>query len=138
MDIDILLQGEVKPSPKNALPNKLDQIYQEIKDMAKKYKACAIVAEVLYSHHKHPTTLGILAQVRGVVALLSQHLNLEFFEYSPTKARKSFLGRGNVNSEQVKKMAEKEVKKRVEQKVKKKVKRRAETIVIRRVEKKKK
>ena len=65
-----------------------------------------MVVEKLYSHHKHPTTLGVLSQVKGVAALLAHRTNLKLFEYAPTRARQSFLGKGSANSEQVKKMAE--------------------------------
>ncbi|MCF7893155.1 MAG: crossover junction endodeoxyribonuclease RuvC, partial [Candidatus Omnitrophica bacterium] len=66
----------------------------------------AIIVEKLYSHYRHPTTLGVLAQVKGVIALLAYQSNLNYFEYPPTKARKAMLGKGNVDSTQVKKMAE--------------------------------
>ena len=37
---------------------------------------------------------------------MAEKFGLEFYEFSPTRARKSFLGKGNANSLQVKKMAE--------------------------------
>lgn len=106
LDIKLLKEGEIKPSSKNALPQKLNYIFNELKKELKNYRPGALIAETLYSHHRHPTTLGILAQVRGVVALLAEQEKVSFFEYSPTRARKSFIGRGNANSEQVKKMAQ--------------------------------
>lgn len=106
LEVNLLKEGEIKPNPKHGLPQKLSCIFEKIKEEIQEYKPEAIVIEKLYSHHRHPTTLGILAQVRGVVVLLSYQKKIALFEYSPTRARKSFLGRGNVNSQQVKKMAE--------------------------------
>ncbi len=106
LDIKLLIEGQVQPNPQRHLPEKLNQIYSKLEDETKRFAFKAIIVEKLYSHHKHPTTLGVLAQVRGVVALLAHKKNLQFFEYSPTRARKSFLGRGRGNSQQVKKMAE--------------------------------
>lgn len=105
-DVVLIREGELKPSAFKLLPQKLSHIFEGLRSIITEFNPDAIVVEQLYSHHKHPVTLGILAQVRGVVALLAHQSNLKFIEYSPTRARKSFLGRGNVNSVQVKKMAE--------------------------------
>ena len=106
LEVSLVKEGQIKPDSRHALSQKLNQIFEELKKEIKEYRPEAIVVEKLYSHHRHPTTLGILAQVRGVVVLLAHQQGITLFEYSPTRARKSFLGRGNVNSQQVKKMAE--------------------------------
>lgn len=106
LEVSLIKEGQIKPDSRLGLPQKLNHIFEELKKEVRKYRPEAIVVEKLYSHYRHPTTLGVLAQVRGVVVLLSDQEKIAFFEYSPTRARKSFLGRGNVNSQQVKKMAE--------------------------------
>ena len=106
LEISLIEEGEVKPNLRQTLSQKLNQIFEELKKEVEKYKPEAIVVEKLYSHYRHPTTLGVLAQVRGIVVLLAHQQGITLFEYSPTRARKSFLGQGNANSQQVKKMAE--------------------------------
>ncbi|MFH1503829.1 MAG: crossover junction endodeoxyribonuclease RuvC [Candidatus Omnitrophota bacterium] len=106
LTIDLIKQGQIIPNPKHALPQKLNCIFDGLSEEIAQYNPEAIIVEKLYSHHRHPTTLGVLAQVRGVVGLLAYQKELGFFEYSSTRARKSFLGKGSANSEQVKKMAE--------------------------------
>lgn len=106
LEVELLKEGQIKPNPKEALPDKLGYIYRELFKEATQHKPKAIVVEKLYSHYRHPTTLGVLAQVRGIVALFANQEGLGFFEYSPTRARKAFLGKGNANSRQVRKMAE--------------------------------
>jgi len=106
LEVSLIKEGQIKPDPRRGLPQKLSHIFEELKKEVREYRPKAIVVEKLYSHYRHPTTLGVLAQVRGVVVLLSSQEKIALFEYSPTRARKSFLGRGNVNSQQVKKMAE--------------------------------
>jgi len=106
LEVSLVKEGEVKPDPSQSLAQKLSHIFEELKKEIRKYRPEAVIVEKLYSHHRHPTTLGILAQIRGVVVLLSEQEKISLFEYSPTRARKSFLGRGNANSQQVKKMAE--------------------------------
>jgi len=106
LEIKLLKENQIKPNPKKTLPEKLNYIFEELEKQIFEFNPKALIVEKLYSHYRHPATLGVLAQVRGVVALLAHKKNIGFFEYSPTRARKSFLGRGNVTSEQVKKMAE--------------------------------
>ena len=106
VDPQLLFDGEIKPSFRYTLPKKLNYIFEALGRVISTYKVCVIVVEVLYAHHCHVTTLGLLAHVRGVVALLAQRAGVGFFEYAPTRARKSFLGKGSARSEQVKKMAE--------------------------------
>jgi len=105
-NVHLIKQGEIKPKPSDTMPVKLDMIVTELEKQVEEFKPGAVVVETLYSHHKHPTTLGILAQVKGVIALFSQRWGIEYFEFSTTRARKSFLGKGNVDSLRVKKMAE--------------------------------
>ena len=106
LDVDLVKEGQIKPDPKEAFPQKLNHIFAGLEKEINQYDPKVLVVEKLYSHYRHPTTLGVLAQVRGVVALLAYQRKIGFFEYSPTRARKSFLGKGNANSAQVKKMAE--------------------------------
>jgi len=106
LDVELIKEEQIKPNLKQTLAQKLNFIFEELKKEVVRYNPEAIIVEKLYSHYRHPTTLGVLAQVKGVTALLSQQNQIGYFEYSPTRARKSFLGKGSVNSDQVKKMAE--------------------------------
>ncbi|MCF7873571.1 MAG: crossover junction endodeoxyribonuclease RuvC [Candidatus Omnitrophica bacterium] len=104
--INLIKEGQIKPDPKKNLPEKLHLIYAELKKEIIDYSLKAIIVEKLYSHYRHPTTLGVLAQVKGIIALLAYQSELDYFQYPPTRARKAMLGKGNVDSKQVKKMAE--------------------------------
>lgn len=99
-------QAQIEPDPKEDLPHRLHLIFAKLKEEISLNSPEAIIVEKLYSHYRHPTTLGVLAQVKGIIALLAHQSNLNYFEYSSTKARKAMLGKGNVDSKQVKKMAE--------------------------------
>ncbi len=106
LDVSLIKEGEVKTKPSMSLPKKLFFIHKKFIDVINEYKPGVLVLEKLYSHYRHPTTVSLLAQVRGVTLLLAEEYDLEFYEYSPTKARKSFLGRGSADSSRVKKMLE--------------------------------
>ncbi|MDD4955271.1 MAG: crossover junction endodeoxyribonuclease RuvC [Candidatus Omnitrophica bacterium] len=105
-DIRLIKEGEIATSRKQTFAQKLAFIYEELEKEINKYKPQVMTLEKLYSHYKHPLTLGILAQVRGVVVVLAEQKKLKLFEYSPTRARKAFLGKGSADSMRVKRMAE--------------------------------
>jgi crossover junction endodeoxyribonuclease RuvC len=105
LDVNLIKEGEVKTKGKD-LGKRLLSIYQSLANIISQYAPEAVAVERLYSHYRHPTTISLLAQVRGVVLLLAEQNKIPVSEYSPTKARKSFLGKGSVNSQQVKKMTE--------------------------------
>jgi crossover junction endodeoxyribonuclease RuvC len=106
LQIQLINEGEIKPRLYQTLPKKLNYIFEELKKEIITKSPSAIIVETLYSHYRHPVTLGLLAEVRGVIALLAQQHGISFFEFSPTRARKSLVGKGNANSLQVKKMSE--------------------------------
>ncbi len=105
-EAELLKEGEIKTSKKQTFPEKLKFIYENLEKEIKEHKPQVLVLEKLYSHHKHPLTLGILAQVRGVVVVLAEQKGLKLFEYLPTRARKAFVGKGSADSLRVKRMAE--------------------------------
>lgn len=104
LNIELLSDGQIVTSTSSSLPVRLNDIFTVLTEVIVKSAPRVLVLEKLYSHYKHPSTLGTLAQVRGIVALLSARYDMAFYQYSPTRARKAMLGRGNVTSSQVKKM----------------------------------
>jgi len=104
--VNLIKQGEIKPEPKNSMPQKLNFIIDGLTAAVNEHKPCVVVVETLYSHHRHPATLGVLAQVKGAIAVFTQKWSVDYVEYSSTRARKGFIGKGNVDSSRVKKMAE--------------------------------
>lgn len=106
-NIFLVDEGQIKPNPKWAISFKLGVIFDILEKEFQKHAINKVLVETLYSNYKHPSTLGVLAQVKGVVGLLAYQHNVECVECSTTRARKAFLGRGSADSLRVKKMAEK-------------------------------
>ncbi|MCM8830904.1 MAG: crossover junction endodeoxyribonuclease RuvC [Candidatus Omnitrophica bacterium] len=104
--ISLLKEDEIRTKSYDTFSKKLNYIFECLDNQIQIFKPKTILIERLYSHYRHPITFGILAQIRGVIVLLAEKKNLKLFEFSPTKAKKSILGRGNSSSFQVKKMAE--------------------------------
>ncbi len=105
--IELLDEGQIVTQSSLDFPKRLYRIFTVLSSLIQKYHPQVLVMERLYSHYRHPTTLGILAQVRGVVVLLSSLYGLNLYEYSPTRTKKAILGKGSASSSQVKRMVEK-------------------------------
>ncbi len=105
-NVKLIHEGEIKPSRVKDLPGRLFFIYARLREVIKDFRPQALILEKLYSHYRHPTTVSLLSQVRGAILILVKEYSMDFYEYSPTRARKSFLGKGSARSYQVKKMAE--------------------------------
>ncbi|MCK4809648.1 MAG: crossover junction endodeoxyribonuclease RuvC [Candidatus Omnitrophica bacterium] len=106
LEIKLLEDEQITPKVSLPLPRRLSAIFEKLAGVIEKTSPKILVLEQLYSHHKHPVTLGSLAQVRGVVALLASRYDLEFYEYSPTRAKKAISGTGKATASQVKRMVE--------------------------------
>ncbi|MCK5393992.1 MAG: crossover junction endodeoxyribonuclease RuvC, partial [Candidatus Omnitrophica bacterium] len=69
LKINLLKENEIKPRVDKSLAQKLKLIYDNLEKEIISYRPQAVIVERLYSHHKHPTTLGVLSHVRGIVLL---------------------------------------------------------------------
>ncbi len=106
LNIRLIKEGEIKSPKDKKLPARLFFIYAKLREVIEEYRPQVLVLEKLYSHYRHPTTVSLLSQVRGAVLILAEEHSIDFYEYAPTKARKSFVGKGSARSYQVKRMAE--------------------------------
>ena len=80
--------GVIQTSSVQDLASRLLHIYSGLENIYAKYKPEVMVLEKLYAHHKHPTTLGVLGHVRGVICLLGAKNDMGVFEYPYTRIRK--------------------------------------------------
>jgi len=104
--IELIDQGQISTGTGTVFSQRLGSIYDTLSAVVSRYSPQGLILEKLYSHHRHPTTLGVLAQIRGIAILLGYQKSLDIFEYAPTRARKALLGKGSADSFQVKKMIE--------------------------------
>jgi crossover junction endodeoxyribonuclease RuvC len=104
--LKLIEAGVIKTQRSSGIKNRLNKIHQGLLGLIREAKPQAMVLEKLYTHYRHPTTACLLGHVRGVICLLSAQENLEFFEYSAKRIRKSILGQGNASKFQVKRMME--------------------------------
>jgi crossover junction endodeoxyribonuclease RuvC len=87
-----------------ALPERLNKIYQALLALIAKHRPQVLVLEKIYVHYGHLTTAYILGQARGVICLVSAKAKIPLVEYAATEVKKAVLGRGLASKEQIQKM----------------------------------
>ncbi len=98
--------GFIKTDASYGLPKRLNKIHKELSDLLDKYRPQAFVLEKLYAHYKHPVTAALLGHARGVICMLAEEKNIQFFEYPATMVKKMTTGSGHASKEQIQKMIE--------------------------------
>jgi len=98
--VRLLEVGSINPPHRDAMPNRLNKVYKNLADILEQYNPDVMVVEKLYAHSQYPSTSFILGHVRGVIVLLCAHRNLQLFEHSVKRIRKSLIGNGNASKQQ--------------------------------------
>ncbi len=116
LDLDIdsgkiatVLYGEIAPKKTETMQNKLNYIFEDLKELIEEYKPSCISVETPF-YSKNVKVVLALGQIRGVVLLLAGMFNLQVFEYSPREVKKNATGNGAAKKEQVTYMVEKILK----------------------------
>ena len=98
--------GSIRTNRANGLPRRLTVIHTRISAILDKYRPDALVLEKLYAHYKHPVTAALLGHARGVICMLAEQKNIQFFEYAATRVKKVTTGSGHASKLQIQKMIE--------------------------------
>lgn len=107
--VTTILYGEVAPKKTDTMQNKLNYIFEDLKELIEEYKPTCISVETPF-YSKNVKVLIALGQIRGVILLLAGMFDLEVFEYSPREVKKNATGNGAAKKEQVTFMVEKILK----------------------------
>ncbi|MGH7530413.1 MAG: crossover junction endodeoxyribonuclease RuvC [Gemmatimonadales bacterium] len=84
----------------SALPQRLAEIHRTIADLILRHRPTALALETPFYHKNVRTTL-VLGQTRGVVLLAAQQAGIEIAEYPPATVKKTVVGRGGAQKQQV-------------------------------------
>lgn len=102
--ISLLEAGIISTHSKDALPRRLERIYQAVARLITDTRPEVVVLEKLYSHYRHPTTSYLLGQARGVICLACARGGIALAEYSATRIKKAVVGQGLASKHQVQRM----------------------------------
>ncbi len=93
----------IRTKPGESMPQRLQQIYQELVSLVGRYQPDRAAVEELFFARNVSTALTV-AQARGVVLLALQNANLPIAEYKPNAIKLSITGYGGADKTQMQEM----------------------------------
>jgi crossover junction endodeoxyribonuclease RuvC len=95
--------SSVRSSPKDAFPQRIKQIYDELILAMEKFTPEVVAVEDLF-YATNVKTVVKLAQTRGIALLAAVNSGLAVAEYSPLEIKQSVVGYGRADKNQVQDM----------------------------------
>ncbi|NQU42588.1 crossover junction endodeoxyribonuclease RuvC [bacterium] len=95
--------GQVRTSPRDAMAQRLRQIYHGLRDLIRETEPDAVAIEQLFFATNVKTAI-VVAQARGAAIPATAESGVEIFEYTPLQIKKAVTGRGRASKPQVQHM----------------------------------
>ena len=95
--------GGVIMSGREALAERLQQIYDQLREMIRRYGPEEAALESLF-YHKNVHSALVLGHARGAAILACRHEGLPVYEYSATQIKQAVVGYGRADKNQVAQM----------------------------------
>ena len=95
--------GVITTPADEPMVNRLDTIYQEVKQLITEYKPDYMAVELLY-FASNVTTAFSVGQARGVVLLAAGQAGLQIAEYTPLQVKQAVTGYGRADKKQIQEM----------------------------------
>lgn len=101
--INYVNSGVIKTKPATSMHLRLSNIVENIEGIIDLYKPQAIAMEETFVNMNASSSLK-LAYVRGALMAAIGKTDLPFYEYAPNKIKKTIVGTGHADKEQIKHM----------------------------------
>lgn len=98
-----IAQGRIAVGSADPLPQRLDRLCRELRELLRRYEPEAAVLESLF-HGVNPRSLIVLAQARGALLATLAAGHLEINEYTPAEVKTAVTGNGRADKQQVGRM----------------------------------
>ncbi len=95
--------GVIRTPVKQADPERLLTIYEELQELIDELKPEVMAVEKLFFAQNVTTAMSV-SQARGVVLLLGRKNNLELHEYTPLQIKQAITGYGKADKKQMQEM----------------------------------
>ncbi|HEX8923517.1 MAG TPA: crossover junction endodeoxyribonuclease RuvC [Patescibacteria group bacterium] len=95
--------GVLKTKISDGSADRLNQIYEELERLIKKYKVEAVAIETLF-FAKNVTSAIKVAEAIGVIKVCGKRCGVEVVGYTPLQVKMSLVGYGRAEKEQVEEM----------------------------------
>lgn len=92
--------GVIRTNPRDALPQRLNDIYEGIRELITRHAPSALAVEDVF-YAKNVRTTVVLGHARGVILLAGAQAGIAIHEYPPREIKKAVTGAGGATKEQV-------------------------------------
>jgi len=99
----LVTAGVITTPPHTPLPDRLEEIYEELTNIIAETKPAVMVIEQLFFTRNITTAISV-AQARGVAMLTGKQAKLELAEYTPLQIKQTLTGYGKADKKQVQEM----------------------------------
>ena len=102
-DIELITCGSIQTDKNKTCSKRLLEIYNDIKELCKRYKPDMASIEQLF-FFKNQKTIIPVAQARGVILTALEEMGIEIGEYTPLVVKQVITGHGRATKEEVHQM----------------------------------
>lgn len=95
--------GYIKTSPDSLPQERLNQIFNELNKLIKKYKPDVLVVEKLFFFKNAKTAIPV-SQAKGVVLLAAVKKKIPVYEFTPLQVKMAITGYGRAQKKQIQEM----------------------------------
>jgi len=95
--------GAIRTQPGSSVPLRLRTIYDELKRLLEKWNPSLLALEEVFVLKQFPKAAIQLGEVRGVIYLAAQEMDIPVVELKPTEVKSALTGSGRADKEQMKK-----------------------------------
>jgi crossover junction endodeoxyribonuclease RuvC len=95
--------GAIRTEAGSPIPIRLKTIYDELKRLCEKWKPNMLVLEEVFVLKQFPKAAIQLGEVRGVIYLAAQEMNIPVVDIKPTEVKSALTGSGRAEKEQIQK-----------------------------------
>ena len=108
-ELSLIDYGIIKPDPNDSLSNRLFTIYNDVCNIASRYKPHIFAIEEVF-YGKNVKSAMRLGQARGAAMVAAASVGTPIYEYSARKVKQSITGNGNAHKSQIQFMVKTKLK----------------------------
>jgi crossover junction endodeoxyribonuclease RuvC len=102
--VEVVEKGVVRTDATLLLERRLEQLFEEMKDIFSRLHPEVVAVEALFSAYKHPQTAILMGHARGVICLCAALNGVEVVNYAVREVKQAITGSGRASKEQVQRM----------------------------------
>ena len=96
-----IVEAGVVRTTRTDLPQRINTIYDGIREVIESLQPGCVAIEELYSHYAHPKTAILMGHARGVICLAAAQAEIPVYHYAATQVKKILTGNGHASKAQM-------------------------------------